>query len=611
MTRVAKPRKRERERVKTDYCDYVTQIRLPSDLKNVCLVNKQLHEIAVRFLYRNIALDLGSPKDARLSAFLNPRNIGLKHIRQLRLYLAQVNDRCNQELLAHFATRMLLEFLPANVLEEFSWCPWKSFSADNLMLLYKNQRKLKWLEIMDLDVDVLPELKKNDRLQASIFRHARKLALYPENRETLNLCGFFVEKTGEAVEELIVHCNFTTDHGENPTPRTVDSRELNDSPANGPGLLTRTIFGHMMPFDTCTPFTNLTSLRLHRVNLRHCVDTWCKFINFHHIQFLRLYHCVGADTLLAQMSQSAHLPKQLKVLEFQHRDNSENEALIALDGFLCLVFGIRELAIDMEKVNSLPVAAGIVKHAKTLELLNVHCAPKSSISVDNDWTELVYEVDDFLKICKACSHLEQLSCAWPPTSLIRRRSAEWNAFAIACLFMRNLITLHITTFPSNKPSAQLLPTQQYDLLLQDLAQHIFECATENISHSMTPISLPPYLLDDPFAHLSAPVGADDLPTEGIDAIVPPFAPSKLRIVAFGVSDKIYERQDSDNMIIFFRSTCYDARDKPQIYASRIGWCLRQYIEPRSEVLDFVLHRSNSGCRPPSRDQDWGEDDEDE
>lgn len=84
-------------------------------------MSKECQKIAVRFLYRSVALDLGSPNDSRLSAFLNPRNIGLKHIKQLRLYLAGVHDRCNQEQQAHFATRMILEFLPEDVLEEFRY----------------------------------------------------------------------------------------------------------------------------------------------------------------------------------------------------------------------------------------------------------------------------------------------------------------------------------------------------------------------------------------------------------------------------------------------------------------------------------------------------------
>ena len=50
---------------------------------------------------------------------------------------------------------------------------------------------------MDLDRSILPDLKKNEKMQREIFQNARKLALYPENRETLSLCQFFVKKTTE------------------------------------------------------------------------------------------------------------------------------------------------------------------------------------------------------------------------------------------------------------------------------------------------------------------------------------------------------------------------------------------------------------------------------
>lgn len=87
----------------------------------MCLVNKQFHELAVKPLYRNVSFDLGSPNDNRLSGFLNPHNKGLRHIRQVRLYLANVRDRCNQKQQANFAARMMLEFLPEDILEEFRW----------------------------------------------------------------------------------------------------------------------------------------------------------------------------------------------------------------------------------------------------------------------------------------------------------------------------------------------------------------------------------------------------------------------------------------------------------------------------------------------------------
>lgn len=474
-----------------------------------------------------------------------------------------------------------------------SWCPWKPFSTDNLMLLYKRQRKMKWLEVMDLDRDALPELVKNAKMQENIFRHARKLALYPENRETLNLSGFYMYKAKDQLEELIVHCNFP--------PDTSNSRELNDS-ATAAGLVSNTIFNCMTPFNKCTPFPNLKSLRLHRINLRHCADTWCKFVNFHNVQYLRIYHCGGADSLFGQLSKSAHLPKQLKVLEFQHRDNADNEALIALDGFLCLVAGLRDLVLDLDHVKALPSAAGIVKHGKTLELLNVHCTSEghtnSITSTECDTDELIWDSEDFEKICQACKHLQQLSCAWPHTSLIRSTSDDWKTFENACGHLRNMVTLHISTWPSNKPSTQLLPRSVYETMLQALAQRGFELAAGQ--HSSSSTSSPPSLDND---------GQSDSETPDSGAL----RPAKLRVIAFGTSDKIYEREDSKNQFIFVRSTCYDAEGKPKAYAAPVGWCLRQFVEPTSDVLDFVLHQSDRSNKPPCRDHRdtsaWGDEDE--
>ncbi|KAK4548740.1 hypothetical protein LTR36_008513 [Oleoguttula mirabilis] len=584
---------------KLTFDDLETEIKAliirPSDLKNVCLVSKQLHEIAVKPLYRNISFDLGGTNDTRLAGLLNPHNKGLKHIRRIRLYLANVRDRCNQKQQANFATRMLLEFLPEDVLEEFrwddAWCPWEPFSTDNLLLLYKKQRRMKWLEVMDLDREVLPELKKNPKIQRDMFSHARKLALYPENRTSLNLCHFFVEKTTEVLEELIVHTNFDSDdpRGHSPPPgfpaSSIDSRELHDS-ATGPGLLSRTIFSHMVPFEKCTPFKNLRSLHLHKVSLRYSTDTWCKFVDFTNLEHLSIYNCSGADSLFGQLCKSSNLPRQLKVLEIQHKDNAENEALIALDGFLCLVSGIRDLVLDMEHVKTLPAAAGIARHGKTLELLNVHCSQESihvTTSV-GDAEELVWDTEEFQKICNACTGLEQLSCAWPQTSLIRSPSEEWKAFETSALgHLKEMVTLHISTFPTNKPSTQLLPRTVYEQLLQGLAQRIFEMAKNGVPE---PVDL-----------TTGDAPAPDPPTDSVAESLTTTKSGRLHLLGFGISDKIYEREDSKNQILFLRSTCLSALGDIKTYAAPIGWVLRQFVEPRSEVLDFVLPRATTvPCR---------------
>lgn len=462
------------------------------------------------------------------------------------------------------------------------------------MLLYRRQKQMKWLEAMDMDRPILQDLKKSPHVEQGLFDNARTLAIYPENRQSLNLGGYFIEKTKDKLEDLIVHTRFLTVDDGSPVRSDLSIRELNDT-ATGPGLLSRTLFGHMMPFESCTPFANLTSLRLHEISLRHCADTWCKVVDFQKIRHLRIYYCPGVDTLLGQLSKAVNLPKVLRVFELQHKDNSDQETLIALDGFLCLTSGMTDLLIDLTHVKLLPSVAGIVRHSKTLETLNVHCTNKPTPNpimgdVISDPEELVFDTEDFDKLCSAASELEQLSCAWPDRTLTKRLVHEdWCSFESSVSKLRNLVTLQITTWPSNKPGSQLLPRSIYEQLLQGVATHLFDSASKR---TLSPPDSPTLTAQPDESEATEVVPLTLLPR------------SKLRLIAFGISDKIYEREDSRNQLLYFRSSAFDAEGGKIIYAAPVGWCARQYLEPRSEILDFVLSReARLPCRGERGDMD--------
>ena len=118
----------------------LTQITRPSDRKSLCLANKELREIAIPLLYRTVDLDVGGPKDMRLSAGLLSRdNPGLKHIRKLVLNLEdatgqearmEISDDSSDEAeepkasgatvhQVNFSIRLLLDVIPVNTLEYF------------------------------------------------------------------------------------------------------------------------------------------------------------------------------------------------------------------------------------------------------------------------------------------------------------------------------------------------------------------------------------------------------------------------------------------------------------------------------------------------------------
>lgn len=429
-------------------------------------------------------------------------------MRKLDLYLADVIDKCNQLQQANFAIRMILELIPENQLEKFSWHPWSPFSGDNLVLLYKKQKRMKWMESISLDRDVLPELQKIPDIEKT-FENVRKIGLYPDSREVMDFCHFLLKNTAnKKLEKITLHASFDEQDS------SITARELNDS-ATDPGLLTRTMFDHMYPFAECIPLA-LKEITLQKLHLRYAAETYCKLIDFQSVKSIRIFGCSGADALFAELSKSTRLPDKLETLEFKHDDNTENDGLGAIDGFLCLVSGIKTLTLDVTYAKSLPASAGVIRHSKTLKTLNIH-ASTGPDSCDN---ELVYDYGSFSQICKECSLLEQISVAFPQVSVIRSKNDSFVNFENALGDLPCLVTLNITTWPNNNPSSAKLPRKIYEHLLAGLAQQGFERSSAYAKE-----------------HARS---------------------SRLAIIAFGSSDKVYDREDSQNQIS--ESTLFDKLD---------------------------------------------------
>ena len=307
--------------------------------------------------------------------------------------------------------------------------------------------------------------------------------------------------------------------------------------------------------------------------------------------------CTGADALLGQLSKAAHLPKQLKAFSLSHHDNAEQETLMAVDGFLCLVSGIRDLILDFMHAKELPARAGIARHGKTLETLNVHAWKEScmsrpssplptSSSLPTVGEEFVYKIEDLQHICNACKLLTQLSIAFPGRAITYQPQANsdlgiYEGNIVSRL--RHLVTLNISSWPLNSISSssspvpsQTLPRSTYETLLQSVALRLFNLAAY---WSTKPPGQPATAEEFP-----SPIA---LPSSW--TFTTPATP-KLRLIAFGVSDRTYERQNTKMQIIYLRSTCRDAEARTKLHATPISWTLKQYVEPVSDVLNTSLLR---------------------
>lgn len=189
----------------------------------------------------------------------------------------------------------------------------------------------------------------------------------------------------------------------------VIPEDLEDS-STRPGLLTRTVFSHMMPFETCTPMI-LKKLSIDNIDLRYAADTYMKLIKFSALESLVIGGCLGADAVFAQMSKPHIRPTKLKKIRWFHgEETSETHALEAFDGLLDALSGLEILHVDIKNFGGLPNSTAIAHHGKTLKVLGIRSRAASS-------NPTRYESEQLDEICTACTELRQLSITFPTTSV--------------------------------------------------------------------------------------------------------------------------------------------------------------------------------------------------
>jgi hypothetical protein len=523
-------------------------------------------------------------------------------------------------LQAEFAIRMLLEFLPENQLEKFSWHPWRSFALTNLELLYRKQRKMNWLEAIALDKTVDKALIRSLKLD-SVVSNVTRIGLYPDSRDTLLLSNEILKRL-KRVEKLTLHANFADAEIE------IPAAELQDTPTV-PGLITSTIFQHMMPFVSCTALV-LTELTLQNVHVRYAADTYCRIIDFTYLKHLRVFGCLGAESLFAEMCKSRSLPLKLVSLEFKHDADEDGEAILALDTLLPLLSGLQKLFIDISHAKGGPSHTSIVRHAATLKQLLVHSYDGDPADSEDD--EHIWETESFVKICETCTQLEQVSVAFPPTPIFRVTD-DFLLWVKAVAAMPKLVTLNVTTWPTNTPSSTRLPRKAYECLLGSVAQDFFEASIEaakekrrkqreNASKKMEgneTATVAEVLTSTPATSttVAAPASGttaiatdhenDDDEASTANASRPTILPgdstftSSLTTIAWGSHDRLYERLDPRTGLVYMLGRVSSPADPHGVTspaAVQVSWNKRRFDEEKSEILEFAISRT---MRPPCRE----------
>lgn len=270
---------------------------------------------------------------------------------------------------------------------------------DNWVLLMKKQKRLKAVEIASVDRPFMPVLEKQPNLLRDL-EAPKSLHFYPDNIDRLQACQKLLE-TQPNIDEIQLSSGFHSD---------VEIPENLQDSSTRPGVMTRTIFSHFMPFDTCTAPMTLKKLTIDNVDLRYAADTYMKFIKFSALESFVVGGCVGADAVFAQMSKPHLRPTKLKKLRWFHEAINETHALESFEGLLEATSGLEVLNVDTNNIPGLPKAAAIAHHGKTLQILGVRSRmPTTAI--------LMYESEHFEEICNNCLELRQLGITFPVTSV--------------------------------------------------------------------------------------------------------------------------------------------------------------------------------------------------
>ncbi|KAI9720400.1 MAG: hypothetical protein M1812_002906 [Candelaria pacifica] len=433
------------------------QIIRPTDMKNLCLVSKNLRSLTTPQLYRNVALRIGSNPDRRLFGFLHSDNPGLPYVRSLRL--DEEDDANGQQAL--FVVHFLLDLLPKNILTEFTWRGYVELTVDIVLLLYRQQSGL--LELGTLETDrplseiiyQAPEIL--DRLDS-----VKRITIHLHNIDSLYLGAEFL-KIFPDIDTLEIG-DYTSDE--------FDSLDLQAGTKLEP--VTGSLFQHMLPFNGCSPM-RLRSLTLYNLDLQDVATTLIHVIDLSFLERLKLEGYQGTRPFLQTLTDAYSNLRgkgKLTALEIIWVEQAPDLDPTPLDDFLVAIpKGLTSLAIFLKASTHMPKVASLTHHGASLKSLLV-------MVLGHENRRFHFTPEEFGEMCWGCRGLEQLSIMLP---LIRLDLSEDRLQPKFAEFIRltgrlpYLHTLNITSSPYPESNeSDLIPLHHYNYLLRELARRIYE-----------------------------------------------------------------------------------------------------------------------------------------
>ncbi|KAK4550553.1 hypothetical protein LTR36_000132 [Oleoguttula mirabilis] len=364
-------------------------LRLPSDLRACCLVNRNLRTHTLARLYNHIDLHL----DFRIAysgfghqvGLIDARNPGLKLVRELTI-------RPNEYAGFAFVWVWLQAFIravPAGQLRSFRWLSNTRFDHGTTELLWRKHPRLQNLQTLARCSS--PYGNKTQTNLASLasdsdavgFTEVRSLKLAPASQGATAAGYAFLQRL--QVQDLAVNGIYVEDDG---IFRNADTGASNGSFAG-------TLFGGMPP----QSLPRLTSLRLKNIDLK---EIWLERLDLTQLRVLALEYCANIDAFLHGLTVLDDTPIRLESLTVVHKANMQDQVIERLDVLLHKTPGtIRHLELCLRDVSRGPDPTAINAHHGSLRHLVLDVI---STAGPVRWTDR-----ELSMMLKGCENLSQLA----------------------------------------------------------------------------------------------------------------------------------------------------------------------------------------------------------
>ncbi|KAF2227706.1 hypothetical protein BDZ85DRAFT_6377 [Elsinoe ampelina] len=391
----------------------------PSDFKNLCLTNKDWYDPGVKLLYADMHLLIGSREDCDLVYTFNPRNVALRYIQELEI--STIDEA--PALLVECTLRIILEYLPEDVLRRFTWSEVAPPSVNAIRKLYSTQRRLGNLQVMPtipLTTAVSSHYGVEEVAPAygKTLDGRQKLELIIDSETSFQLSQYLVQ-AASSIRTLDIEVR---DAANKFGFLGLDSQTSSTSLSS---VFARRLFSIRLPSGIPSNLIDLHELRLCSVDLRNVASEWMSMLDLSRLQTLTLVDCSGTAGLLRRMCRPA--PVTIEQLTVTHNDLNDNRVIEALEALLTLCTKLKVLSLSLRGTSRSINAGKICASGSKLELLSVHFfGDARTNNVEWYWSK-----DDLAAVIDACPALGQLSCAFPPADLLSTVEPSWSSRVVS------------------------------------------------------------------------------------------------------------------------------------------------------------------------------------